>query len=189
MRAQAIAMAIGQKMDQLEKELNMAITRKVAENFKDPTGPLNALTQAALAPLGRDVKMFYSQTHLAHCKYLLECMHVCLLEFCVHVCLCLPLFPLFLFFSTSLTSTLDTPNREEVFVKRAADFKQHAGKMSDTATALAKSGIVTDRKLADDLISTAGKVGGGDGRVQGGSVGKWEGREREEGGMGCKVMS
>jgi len=54
MRAQAIAMAIGQKMDQLEKELNMAITRKVAENFKDPTGPLNALTQAALAPLGRD---------------------------------------------------------------------------------------------------------------------------------------
>jgi len=59
---------------------------------------------------------------------------------------------------SSFFSTLDTPNREEVFVKRAADFKQHAGKMSDTATALAKSGIVTDRKLADDLISTAGKV-------------------------------
>jgi len=100
----------------------------------------------------------------------------------MHVCLCSPLFPLFpLFFSTSLTSTVDTPNREEVFVKRAADFKQHAGKMSDTATALAKSGIVTDRKLADDLISTAGKVGGGNGRVQGGSVGKWEGREKDGG--------
>ena len=54
MRAQALAMAIGQKMDELEKELHMAITRKVAEDFKDPFGPLNALTQAALAPLGED---------------------------------------------------------------------------------------------------------------------------------------
>ena len=30
--------------------------------------------------------------------------------------------------------------------------------MAETATALAKSGVVKDRQLADDLISTAKKV-------------------------------
>ena len=30
--------------------------------------------------------------------------------------------------------------------------------MAETASALAKSGAVTDRKLSDDLIRTAGKV-------------------------------
>ena len=30
--------------------------------------------------------------------------------------------------------------------------------MADTAIALAKSGIVTDKNLADSLVSTAGKV-------------------------------
>ena len=66
-----------------------------------------------------------------------------------------------------------------MYVKRAADFKQHAGKMSGTASALAKSGIITDRKLADDLISTAGKVR----RCEGGRV-KGEGRREEEEGEG-----
>ena len=74
-----------------------------------------------------------------------------------------------------------------MYVKRAADFKQHAGKMSDTASALAKSGIITDRKLADDLISTAGKVGRekgeGGGRREGGGRERrkeYEGKERRE---------
>ena len=39
-------------MDELEKELRLAIARKVTEDFKDPLGPLNALTEAALAPIG-----------------------------------------------------------------------------------------------------------------------------------------
>ena len=39
-------------MDQLQKELQFEITKKVTEDFKDPLGPLNALTQAAMAPLG-----------------------------------------------------------------------------------------------------------------------------------------
>ena len=51
-------MAISQKMDELEKELKMAVARKVAEDFKDPLGPLNALTQAALAPVGTLARLF-----------------------------------------------------------------------------------------------------------------------------------
>jgi len=39
-------------MDQLEKELQFEITKKVTEDFKDPLGPLTALTTAALAPMG-----------------------------------------------------------------------------------------------------------------------------------------
>ena len=45
-----------------------------------------------------------------------------------------------------------------MFVKRAAEFQKHSKSMADTASALAKSGGVTDRKTADDLIRTAGKV-------------------------------
>lgn len=51
--ARALAKAIGEKMDQLERLLQLELTRKVAEDFKDPLGPLNALTKAALAPLGK----------------------------------------------------------------------------------------------------------------------------------------
>lgn len=60
--------------------------------------------------------------------------------------------------SALLYSCADVPNREEVFVKRAAEFQKHSKSMADTATALAKSGAVTDRKQADDLIRTAAKV-------------------------------
>ena len=113
-------------MDYLEKELRKAIARKVAENFKDPLGPLNALTEAALAPIG-------------------VCVCVPYLHYQVHCTIC-TLFP-------------DTANREETYGKRAVDFQQHSKKMADTASALAKTGGITDRKLADDLIATAGKVG------------------------------
>ena len=51
-RAKELAQLISEKMDELERELRAAITRKVAEDFKDPLGPLNALTEAAMAPLG-----------------------------------------------------------------------------------------------------------------------------------------
>lgn len=44
-------------MDQLERELQLELTKKVADDFMDPLGPLNALTKATLAPLG----MFYVQ--------------------------------------------------------------------------------------------------------------------------------
>ena len=50
-------MAISQKMDELERELKMAVARKVAADFKDPLGPLNALTQAAMAPVGMLVRL------------------------------------------------------------------------------------------------------------------------------------
>ena len=45
-----------------------------------------------------------------------------------------------------------------MFVKKAAAFQKHSKSMADTASALAKSGGVTDKKMADDLIRTAGKV-------------------------------
>lgn len=75
-------------------------------------------------------------------------------------------FYLFTFLYPSLTlahpspslSTLDVPDREEVFVKKAAAFQKHSKSMADTAAALAKSGAVTDKKMADDLIRTAAKV-------------------------------
>ena len=55
-------------------------------------------------------------------------------------------------------SISDVPDREEVFVKKAAAFQKHSKSMADTAAALAKSGAVTDKKMADDLIRTAAKV-------------------------------
>ena len=48
-----------------------------------------------------------------------------------------------------------TANREENYAKKAADFEHHSKRMADTASALAKTGGVTDRKLANDLISTS----------------------------------
>lgn len=43
-------------------------------------------------------------------------------------------------------------------MEKAAAFQKHSKSMADTASALAKSGGVTDRKMADELIRTAGKV-------------------------------
>ncbi len=58
------------------------------------------------------------------------------------------------------TDPTDTANREENYQKKSADFEAHSKKMAATAAALAKSGVVTDRKLADALISTSRKVRG-----------------------------
>ena len=52
-RAREIAVALQQKMDELERELRYAAAKRVAEDFKDPLGPLNALTAATLAPPGK----------------------------------------------------------------------------------------------------------------------------------------
>ena len=49
-------------------------------------------------------------------------------------------------------------DREEVFVKKAAAFQKHSKSMADTAASLAKSGAVTDKRMADGLIRTAAKV-------------------------------
>lgn len=98
-----IAALISEKMDLLDAEVRQAIVRNVAKDFKEPFGPLNALSEAALAPLG-------------------------------------------------------TAARQETYDKRVKNFEHHANKMAETATALAKSGGVTDRELADKLISTAGKI-------------------------------
>ena len=51
-RAREIAALLGQKMDSLEVEMRRAITRKVVEDFKDPLGPLRAMTEAAYAAPG-----------------------------------------------------------------------------------------------------------------------------------------
>lgn len=51
-RAKEIAALLAQKMDNLEVELRKAIARKVVEDFKDPLGPLHALTEAAYAAPG-----------------------------------------------------------------------------------------------------------------------------------------
>ena len=51
-RAKEIALALQKKMDELEREMRYAAAKRVAEDFKDPLGPLNALTAATMAPLG-----------------------------------------------------------------------------------------------------------------------------------------
>ena len=55
-------------------------------------------------------------------------------------------------------TTLDAANRDANYAKKVTEFEQHSKKMADTASALAKTGGVTDRKVANDLISTSGKV-------------------------------
>ena len=52
-RAKEIAALLGQKMDSLEAEIRRAIARKVVEDFKDPLGPLKAMTEAAYAAPGQ----------------------------------------------------------------------------------------------------------------------------------------
>jgi len=57
-------------------------------------------------------------------------------------------------------------NRQADYETKASEFEAHAKKMVDTASSLAKSGIITDRKLANDILSTSKKVGGGRGVAQ-----------------------
>jgi len=52
-RAKEIAALISKKMEELQRELQLELTRKVAEDFVNPVGPLNALTAACLAPTSK----------------------------------------------------------------------------------------------------------------------------------------
>lgn len=52
----------------------------------------------------------------------------------------------------------DAPMREENYKLAKEKFREHAFDMADTAVALAKSGSVTDREHADQLVKTAKKV-------------------------------
>lgn len=59
-------------MDNLEAELRKAIARKVVEDFKDPLGPLRALTEAAYAAPGMMYTYMYvllSYSHVFPCMY------------------------------------------------------------------------------------------------------------------------
>ena len=52
-RAKELAAEISKKMKDLQRELQPKVTRKVAEDFRDSLGPLNALTEASLAPMSK----------------------------------------------------------------------------------------------------------------------------------------
>ena len=53
---------------------------------------------------------------------------------------------------------LDTPGRDERFAITASEFQAHSNKLADTAHDFTKSGGVMDKKTANDIISTSGKV-------------------------------
>ena len=53
-RAREIALALQKKMDELEREMRYAAAKRVVEDFKDPMGPLTALTTATMAAPGED---------------------------------------------------------------------------------------------------------------------------------------
>ena len=51
---------IGEKLDELESKMRTALARQIVHTFKDPLGPLNALTEASTAPVGEG----YESNHL-----------------------------------------------------------------------------------------------------------------------------
>ncbi len=75
-RARELRALISAKMDQLEREIQFEITKKVTEDFKDPLGPLNALTTAALASLG-EISVMYHYIQLLHVGGPFEIYTVC----------------------------------------------------------------------------------------------------------------
>ena len=53
---------------------------------------------------------------------------------------------------------LGTPGRDERFAITANEFQAHSNKLADTAHDFTKSGGVMDKKIANDIINTSGKV-------------------------------
>lgn len=60
--------------------------------------------------------------------------------------------------SCAVGTAPDAPRREENYMLRKERFREHAFDMAETAVALAKSGAVTDKEHADQLVKTAKKV-------------------------------
>lgn len=62
----------------------------------------------------------------------------------------------------ALTRATLTPanatNRAENYAAQSESFRVHSKKMAETATSLARSGVITDRTLAEDINRTAKKV-------------------------------
>ena len=56
-RAATLVAAIGEKMSNLEREFQVELTRKVAQDFK--VDSLNALTRATLTPPSKEVLAVY----------------------------------------------------------------------------------------------------------------------------------
>lgn len=103
MRREALKIELSEKLNELEQKMRKAMAWKVAEDFKTPLGPLNALTEAAKKPL-------------------------------------------------------DAPKRDENYSQCVSDFKQHAANMASTATAVAKSGVISDRRQLEAIERTVNKV-------------------------------
>ena len=171
-------------MDLLERQLQLELTRKVATDFKEPLGPLNALTLATMAPLGTYIggcgcgilgplNALTQATLHGSIEWVwhLLIMYICVIhdslpqEHGIEVgvvmyksgcgCGIQGLRAIMLL----LLLLLDAQNRAENYATQSENFQAHSKKMAETATALAKSGIVTDKQLSHDLISTAKKVG------------------------------
>ena len=53
---------------------------------------------------------------------------------------------------------VDAPKREENYSKAVSDFKQHAANMTTTAMAVAKSGVISDRRQLEAIERTVNKV-------------------------------
>ena len=53
---------------------------------------------------------------------------------------------------------LGAPGRDERFAITASEFQGHSNKLADTAHDFTKSGGVIDKKTANDIINTSGKV-------------------------------
>ena len=53
---------------------------------------------------------------------------------------------------------VDAPRREENYSQCVSDFKQHATNMTTTAMAVAKSGVISDRRHLDAIERTVNKV-------------------------------
>lgn len=75
------------------------------------------------------------------------------------------------------TRTVGTPGRDEKFATRVTEFEDASVRLAETAHDFAKSGGVMDKKTANDIISTSGKVR----RERGWAGGRR--REREGGGQ------
>ena len=56
------------------------------------------------------------------------------------------------------TRTVGTPGRDEKFATRVTEFEDASVRLAETAHDFAKSGGVMDKKTANDIISTSGKV-------------------------------